>query len=528
MAIDPGVFDRVKSPAPIDPTAVLKEVATTQGALQQAQDESATRQVLQQYGGDISQTTQALRARGLYSAADAIETADTTRRKARAEAIKGELENQNTVNSRVSGYLESARNGLTPENAPERLGVLRRQLAGTPAGPDDPQGLHDQLLSQLNQYDPEKTPALLEQWSNGLISEQEQVKQQQETLKALYGDDPIKGAAQLLSQTTDPQDYAQEYAAVLGSVHSPDARRLIAQTFPAPESITNPEAFAAVQAKAKALTTTQSEKDTAANQAALRAQAAASLAETHRHNVADEGVSRQNAATAATRASQDSAQANDDAQQIAQGIMNGDQPPDLARLYGKGAAVRAELERHGYNLTKATQDWTATQKYLSTLNGAQQTRLRQAVAFTTESLPIVRGLVTEWDSAGLPLLSKANLDAAASGAYGPTQQSLAVRLRGQIADLTSELGTVYKGGNSSTDESLKLAAQNLSGNWSKQAALDALAQIEQNLTIRKNSMISAGVAGVTNNAYAPAGAEATGGATVKVTRGPDGRLTVTR
>jgi hypothetical protein len=192
-----------------------------------------------------------------------------------------------------------------------------------------------------------------------------------------------------------------------------------------------------------------------------------------------------------------------DAKTIAQAIISGDQPPDMKGLYRFTGPVRAELARQGYNLTKATEDWNSTSKYLATLNGAQQTRLRQAVEFTRESLPLVQGLVTEWDSAGLPLLSKANLDAAASGAYGAKQQSLAVRLKGQIADLTSELGTVYKGGNSSTDESLKLAAQNLQGNWSKQAALDALKQIDTNLTIRANSIKNTGPVANTGNPYAP-------------------------
>lgn len=192
-----------------------------------------------------------------------------------------------------------------------------------------------------------------------------------------------------------------------------------------------------------------------------------------------------------------------DAKDIAAAIMRGEQPPEMTRLFSLAGPVKAELARKGYNLTKATEDWTATQKYLSTLNSQQQTRLRQAVSFAAESLPLVRQLVTDWDSAGLPVLSKANLEAAAKGTYGPSQQSLARRLKAQIADLTSELGTVYKGGNSSTDESLRLAAENLQADWSKKAALDAIDQIDKNLTIRTNSMSNTGVAGVTNNQYAP-------------------------
>lgn len=505
MPIDASIYQHVKAPAPIDPSAVLTGVLKTQALQQAAQDEADTRRILQTYGGDLSQTTQALRAKGLYAAADAIDTADTKRRQERANALKQQLENQTTVNSRLSGYINAAQDGLTPDNAPQRLTLLRQQILSTPPDPDDPPGAREQIAQQLTQFDPAKTPALLDQWKNGLLSEQEQVKQHQDTLRALYGEKPVAGAAQMLAQTTDPQDYADEYRTILGTVHDPEARALIAQSFPDPASLTTPEAFAAAKAKASALTTSAVEKATIANQGAERQQAAANAAETARHNRAAEGTAALEAQASLIRAQKPpaSAGAPDDAKVVADAIIAGDQPPDLSRLYGKSVPVRAELARQHYNLTKATEDWTSTQKYLSTLNGAQQTRLRQAVEFTRESLPVVKALVQQWDSAGLPVLSKANLDAAASGAYGAQQQSLAVRLKGQIADLTSELGTVYKGGNSSTDESLKLAAQNLQGNWSKQAALDAIDQIERNLTIRQNSIANAGPVANAGNQYAP-------------------------
>ncbi len=57
-----------------------------------------------------------------------------------------------------------------------------------------------------------------------------------------------------------------------------------------------------------------------------------------------------------------------------------------------------------------------------------------------------------------------------------------------IADMTSELGTVYKGGNASTDESLRLAGQNLQADWSAQTLLDNIKQIKQQIVYRKNSM----------------------------------------
>lgn len=190
-------------------------------------------------------------------------------------------------------------------------------------------------------------------------------------------------------------------------------------------------------------------------------------------------------------------------QLIARSIINGDQPPLLTGLYSKSAAVRAELAKKGYDLTKATQDWKATDKLLSTMNSAQQVRLRQAVSFTKESLDVIDQLNEEWRGGNFPLLNKANISAAKSGALGQDAQSLATRLDAQIADLVSELATVYKGGNSSTDESLSLAAKSLNGNFSYNQLKDSVNLIRQNLQIRENSINNTGVAGVGDNQYAP-------------------------
>ncbi len=211
-----------------------------------------------------------------------------------------------------------------------------------------------------------------------------------------------------------------------------------------------------------------------------------------------------------------------DTDAIAQAIIRGEQPPDLKGLYRNGAAVRASLAKNGYNLTQATEDWNATSKYLASANSLPPQRLRQAVDFVDGSLGTVEDLAQQWKSKGYGPLSRAALTAAANGVAGPDAQSLATRFQAQIADVTSELGTVYKGGNSSTDESLKLAAKNLSADWSEKALLDNVAQIRQNLQYRRNSLKSAPIAGTSaNNPYAPgaagrgaasAGAEAPGAA----------------
>lgn len=202
--------------------------------------------------------------------------------------------------------------------------------------------------------------------------------------------------------------------------------------------------------------------------------------------------------TAARNAGQDTG----DAPTIAKAIINGDQPPVLTGLYRLSGPVRAELERQGFDFTKAKQDWDATSKLLATMNGAQQTRLRQAVGQVAESLPLVEQLADKWSAGGFPIMNKVRLEAAKQGALGPEAQSIATQLTSEIADLTSELGTVYKGGNSSTDESLRLAATQLSADWSNKTLKDAVDLVRKNITYRENSL-RLGTAGVEKSQYNP-------------------------
>ncbi len=179
-----------------------------------------------------------------------------------------------------------------------------------------------------------------------------------------------------------------------------------------------------------------------------------------------------------------------DAKKIGDAIMAGKQPPTVGGFGMSKIApqVKAYLADQDFDLTSAEADWKAVQKHVQSMNSTQQLRLMQAVTFTRESIPIIRELATEWDAGQFAPLNSVNLLAARNGVYGTKAASIATRLESQIADLTSELGTVYKGGNSSTDESLKLAAENIKAKWEAQVLSDNLDQIERNLTLRENSM----------------------------------------
>lgn len=196
----------------------------------------------------------------------------------------------------------------------------------------------------------------------------------------------------------------------------------------------------------------------------------------------------------------------DVATNIADAIERGDQPPTTTGLYRYGAQVRSELGKRGYNLTTAQRDWEAIRKHIGTLNGQQQERLRQAVDFTYHSIDQIEQSFNEWKSlagpSGFKVLNKAAL--ASSKQLPGRVGSVAQNLEALVADFTSELGTVYKGGNASTDESLKLAAENLKADWNAQTFEDALKRIRGSLQIRRNSIMSSQPVGVSpDSPYMP-------------------------
>lgn len=193
----------------------------------------------------------------------------------------------------------------------------------------------------------------------------------------------------------------------------------------------------------------------------------------------------------------------DDIKSIAGAIANGDQPPTLTGLYRNGAAVRAELERQGFNLTQATIDWKAMEKYVSVQNGDRQQRLRQATEFASESLDVINELSSKLSKvvprSKFPLFNRAALTAAKSGSLGQEAEDAAVQLESQIVDLQSELATVYKGGNSPTDVGIDQALRLLRSDWNEKTLKGAVDLARRNLRIRLASLKNIGVSGMSQN-----------------------------
>lgn len=200
-----------------------------------------------------------------------------------------------------------------------------------------------------------------------------------------------------------------------------------------------------------------------------------------------------------------------DPKAIAAAIIRGEREPETGSL-GRpiGAAVDTELAKAGYNKAAAITDWKATQRHVATMNGPQQLRLNQAINSLPDMLDTVDTLAAKWKGGRFPLLNKASLALAKGGTYGRDAASIANQLDTQIADVTSDLGVVYMGGNSPTDHALGLAATGLKGEWDERVLHDMVNLARKNVTVRRNSVLNTGVSGASpNNPYAPPPATST-------------------
>jgi hypothetical protein len=187
------------------------------------------------------------------------------------------------------------------------------------------------------------------------------------------------------------------------------------------------------------------------------------------------------------------------------GMMDGTLPPVMpGRQTKEYSEIMAEAHRQGYNLQAAVTDWNATQKHITTLNNAQQLRLNQSINALPDLLDSVDALASKWKGGRFPILNKANLALAKGGAYGTDVATVANQLDAQIADVVSDLGVVYMGGNSPTDHALDLAGKSLKGEWNAKVLHDMVTMAKSNVRIRKNSIATTGVQGASaNNPYAP-------------------------
>lgn len=180
----------------------------------------------------------------------------------------------------------------------------------------------------------------------------------------------------------------------------------------------------------------------------------------------------------------------DDVKVVADAIINGTQPPDYKHTYKNGFPLRAELSRRGFDFATANQEWQAVGRNIATMNGPQQTRMRQSISSAYDQLGNIENLYGEWKKlapvSGFKAFNRATLGAAKQ--TGGEVGAVAHALEASINDLIEAVGNVYMGGNTPTDKAFQLAASNLKADWDEPSFNKAVGLIRTNLTYRDNAI----------------------------------------
>jgi len=198
-------------------------------------------------------------------------------------------------------------------------------------------------------------------------------------------------------------------------------------------------------------------------------------------------------------------QTRDDAEGIAQRIVDGLDPPVIsARVEGPVRAAIARIAPE-YDLSRARNDFQGIQRHVSSLNNPQQLRLRQTAFSALNSLEYLDEVVGQYEKLGggknVRTWNQFQNWAAEQGLTSPEYTEAFRMLNALVTDQESEVATVYRGGNSPTDQTLLRAAQNLNTNWSTQSMKRLIGLQKRQLNLRIQAIEQArpvGTGGGTN------------------------------
>jgi len=189
------------------------------------------------------------------------------------------------------------------------------------------------------------------------------------------------------------------------------------------------------------------------------------------------------------------------AEEIAEAIMNGDQPADLIGLSRSDVAaeVRAILEKHHFDYKRAQADWIATKRAISSMNSPQQQRIRENLAKARKDFDLLERLYNDWQKTWMPktgmrYFNKKELQAAMNlpGKAGAAAQQLY-----STANLVAgDMGSILMGSNSPTDHGLQMGQSMLSADWNQETFQKALDTLRIDIKNRESSMNNVNVVGI--------------------------------
>jgi hypothetical protein len=182
----------------------------------------------------------------------------------------------------------------------------------------------------------------------------------------------------------------------------------------------------------------------------------------------------QSFATAATRPAGGSSSlsiANEDVDALVDAIVRGEADPRMTQYgYRDRSAIAAGLAKRGFNQANASRDYVAVNRFLSTLSSSRMVNYRQSIRNAYFHLDKLDELYQDWvrsaGDSGMKIINNGKLLVSAQST-DPILSAAADNLINEIKEFGAEMASVYRAGNAPTNESLKLAAGQLQGEWNQ-------------------------------------------------------------
>ena len=196
----------------------------------------------------------------------------------------------------------------------------------------------------------------------------------------------------------------------------------------------------------------------------------------------------------------------DKADNIADAIKSGDQPPVLTGLYGAGPLVRSSLEKDGVDVSKLQLQWDAAKKQVQSLNGPQMIRFTGLANSVVNTIDEVKDLSDQMQNSGVPLLNKAKMSAYINAEGNSENGQLATRYMTAVNTLKEEFAGLAQGGYAPTESAWKLADQQINGDYGVKQLGASLSEVQRLIKYRLNAMPGMSSVGPGSaNQYMPGG-----------------------
>lgn len=184
---------------------------------------------------------------------------------------------------------------------------------------------------------------------------------------------------------------------------------------------------------------------------------------------------------------------------LADGIASGQQPPVVGQGQGTGAkinaAVKSELQRRGFDLTKANLEYEAAHKQVLSLNGPQMVRYKGLTDSVINTINDVNDLAGQLGNSGITGLNAAKLAALTNTAGNTPQGQLATKYLTAVNTLKEEFANLAQGGYAPTEAAWDLANKQINANFGVDQLQSSLKEVQRLLNYRLQAIPNMGTLG---------------------------------